>query len=209
MTDERVSFRAHFDRYPVSVKGAFVLRAADGVPHQVAFREARCLELAGGGAVHAGLRDVIQDVAPNKDLFVPFEVPSADLPPGWYQFECDVTIDGTPSVVRAGERFCVAWPRAATRRGAIAVGVAVAAGGGKVRVAQVDCAADSARLTYEASEPHSVRLGVDGHPLAVLDHEHDAETGQGRLIAYPLLRSHEVLTIDVRGADSVIEVPLA
>jgi hypothetical protein len=208
MTTDRVAFRAHFERYPASIKGAFVLRAADGDPHQVAFRDARVAEMAGADPHPLGLDQLVLDVAPNLDLFVPFEFPATELPPGWYRLECDVLVDGTPETVRPGPRFAVAWPRATTRRGTVGIGKAVAVGGGKVRLGQLECVGDSVRLTYESPEPASLRLSADGHALAALEHEHDPETGQGRVTTYPVMRSQERLTVEIKGAAAAVEVRL-
>ena len=139
MTD-KVSIRAHFERFPVSVKGAFVMRGADRDPHQVRIDAADVFELAGRGRFSVGLQKLTLDVAPKLDLFVPFEFPVTELGPGWYGLECKVTIDGDAAVVRPGKRFAVPWPRASVRRGAVPVGKAVDAAGATLRLDQVDCA---------------------------------------------------------------------
>ena len=204
----RVSFRAHLDRFPLAVKGALVLRAVDGLPHQVAFRQAVVNELSGALSLPLGLDHVVQDVAPTKDLFVPFELPAADLASGWYQLECAVLIDGAPETVRPGEAFLVPWPRASNRRGSVEVGVAVEVGHGKVRIERIECATDHVQVIYEAPGPATMMLSSGGRYLASLSHEHDAETGRGTLRAYPLMRTEDRLTIEIKGARDPIEVEL-
>jgi len=86
-TRERVSIRASFERFPATVKGAFVLRGADRNPHQVRIDAARVREFSGRGAVPIGLDPVTLDVAPNLDLFVPFEFGITELSAGWYGLE--------------------------------------------------------------------------------------------------------------------------
>jgi hypothetical protein len=206
--DPRVAFRAHLERFPLAVKGALVLRAVDGLPHQVAFERAVVAEMAGGTSVPIGLDHVVQDVSPTKDLFVPFEFPFADLGSGWYRIECRVLIDGSSTTVHPGEPFVIPWPRAATRRGTVDVGVAVEAGHGKVRIGELACSADRVQVSYEAPDPIGVKLLADGRPLPTLEHEHDAETGRGALTAYPVLRAEERVSIEVRGATAPIEVRL-
>jgi hypothetical protein len=206
--DERVVFRAHLDRFPLAMKGALVLRAADGIPHQVAFQQAVVAELSGVTTIGLGLDRVVQDVAPTKDLFVPFEFPVADLGSGWYRLECRVLIDGSAATVRPGKPFVVPWPRSATRRGTVDVGAAVEAGHGKVRIDQVECAGDRVRLTYEAAEPTTMRLWADARSLPSLDHEHDGETGRGTITFYPVLRGDRSLRIEVRGASEHVDVRL-
>jgi len=206
--DERISIRAHYERFPATVKGAFVLRAADGEPHQVRFEAAKVAELAGGTSQSIDLQPVVLEVAPNLDLFVPFEIGLMDLTPGWYALVCDVIVDAVPSEERPGDPFSMAWPRATVRRGNLAVGKAVAAGGGKVRIEQVECASDCVRVTYLADEPAVMKLSADGTSVAAIGQEFDEETGRGKVTAYPVLKSHRRLRLDVKGASAPVEVKL-
>jgi hypothetical protein len=204
---EAVRIRAHFERFPASLKGSFVMRGADGDPHQVRIDDARAVELAGLGSVPMGVQPATLDVAPNRDLFVPFEFPVAELPSGWYAIECEVAIDGVPETVRPGSRFAMPWPRGATRRDHVSLGTSVQVGGEKVRVDHLECRTDSVRLAYEGAEAQ-VMLAADGTRLPVIDTSFDAETGAGSVTAYPLLKTHGVLTIAVKGAGQPIDVPL-
>jgi hypothetical protein len=209
--DERVSIRAHFERFPATVKGAFVLKAADRDPHQVRIDAARVREMSGLGAFPIGLEPVTLDVAPNLDLFVPFEFAITELSAGWYDLECDVAIDGDRENVRPPKRFAVPWPRATVRRGNLKVDkTARVEGGAKVHVEQVECGGDSIRLVYTVSpaEEITISLAVDGDPLTILDSELDLETGSGRVTAYPVLRSHTRLMIEVDGLPTPIELRL-
>jgi hypothetical protein len=201
--DQQVSIRAHYERSPATVKGAFVLRGADGAPHQVRLVSARAAECSGHGERPAEFEPVVLDVAPTLDLFVPFEVGVMDLSPGWYQLECDVVIDGTPATVRPGDRFAVPWPRSSVRRGSARIGERA----GDVTLRQLECVADSIRIAYEAPSAPVVRLRIDGSSHAVLQIDHDGDAGAGRIVAYPALRSQERLTVEVKGATAV-EVPL-
>jgi hypothetical protein len=197
----RVSIRATFERFPASVKGAFVMRSADPDPHQVAIREARVAEASGAGARPIGLAPAVLDVAPNRDLFVPFEFPVVELGPGWYGLECDVDIDGSPTTVRPPKRFAIPWPRGTVRRGQIPIGRAVALEGGpKVHLGTLELTGDSARLGYSAEEPVDVRLVADDGVLAAVEEAFDEETGAGRLCAYPVMRAHRSLRVEVRAS---------
>ncbi len=203
-----VSIRAHFERFPATIKGAFVLRSAGRDPHQVRIESARVAELAGGGSHSIDLQPATLDVAPNLDLFVPFEFPVTELGPGWYQLACDVLVDGVPGEVRTGAPFPVAWPRATVRRGTVPVGKAVAAGDGKVRIEQVECVGDSIKVVYAAETPAAMKLTADGMALAQIGEEFDEATGRGRVKAYPVLKLHERLGIDVKGSSGPLEVKL-
>jgi hypothetical protein len=183
------------------------MRGADGDPHQVRIDDTRAVELAGHGSVPMGVQPTTLDVAPNRDLFVPFEFPVAELPSGWYEIECEVAIDGSPETVRPGSRFAVPWPRGATRRDHVSLGASVQVGGEKVRVDHLECRTDSIRLAYEGAEAQFT-LAADGARLPVIDTSFDAETGGGSVTAYPLLKTHGVLTIAVKGAGQPIDVTL-
>ena len=183
------------------------MRGADGNPHQVRLDEARAVELAGHGSVPMGVQPATLEVAPNRDLFVPFEFPVTELASGWYAIECEVAIDAVPETVRPGARFAVPWPRGSTRRDQVRIGKSVVVDGGKVRLDQLECRSDSVELRYEGTET-SMLFAADGVRLPVLDTSFDAETGSGSVTAYPLLKTHRVLTIAVKGAGDPIEVPL-
>jgi hypothetical protein len=199
--DERVSIRAHYERFPTTVKGAFVLRGSDRDPHLVAIREARLVEGSGGGVQRIGLASVVIDVAPRRDFFVPFEFAIVELEAGWYRLECEVDIDGSPAVVHPGKAFSVSWPRATTRRGTVVIDRAVAPDRGpKVQLEQVELMADAVRLQYSAEEPVDLRLFADDDRLPYVAQEFDDRSGKGRLFTYPALRSHARLRIEVRAA---------
>lgn len=206
--DGEISIRAHYERFPATIKGAFVLRGEGRDPRQVRIEDARVIEVSGGGSQSLALETVTLEVAPHLDLFVPFEVPLTDLGAGWYALECDVLIDGVPDVVHPGDRFPVAWPRATVRRGPVAVGKSLDAGGNKVAFEQIDCAGDSIRIGFTATTAPSVKLSADGDTVPVLDAEFDETSGRGRIIGYPLLKTQRELSIEAKGAKAPLRVKL-
>ena len=196
---EPLSIRAHLERFPASIKGAFVLRASDGDPHQLRIEAARVADLSGGPPRAMELETSVLDVAPTLDTFVPFEFPITELASGWYRLECDVAIDGIPRVAHPGRPFAIPWPRAAVRKGSVPIGKKA----GDVRFLELTCGGDSVRVSYEAPETPTVKLTVDGDALPVVEVEHDEEVGTGAVVAFPALRSHERLAIAVKGSDPV------
>jgi hypothetical protein len=201
--DDPVAIRARFERFPAAVKGAFLLRGGDGLPHQVRIAEARAAELAGGGPRAVGVDPVVLEVSPTQETFVPFEISTIEMPSGWYQLECDIVVDGEASTVRPGDRFAISWPRAAVRRGTVTIGQKQA----RVSIESLECLGDSIRIAFAADAPPRISIAVDGHPHAVLDVEFDDETGRGRVAAYPVLRADQRLTIDL-GGGAAVEVAL-
>jgi hypothetical protein len=196
-----ISVRARFERFPATVKGAFIIRGEDPDPHQVVFREARVVAIGGAQTHPIAMAVATLDVAPRRDVFVPFEMAVTDIDPGWYELECELEVDGRPQTFPGGRRFSVAWPRATVRRGQVPVGRAIdLPGGATVRVEQIDCGGDSIKLHVQVTppEPLTVRLSTDGGRLPVLESDFEGATGRGKVVAYPLLRAHSSLRIDVR-----------
>jgi hypothetical protein len=183
------------------------MRGADGNPHQIRLDDARAVELSGHGSVSMGVQPSTLEVAPNRDLFVPFEFPIAELASGWYGVECQVAIDGSPGMVRPDARFVVPWSRGATRRDQVVIGKSVPVGGEKVRLDQLVCHVDTSELRYEGTEA-TITLATDGTRVPTLETTFDAETGSGSVTAYPLLKVDHVLTISIKGAADPIEVLL-
>jgi len=205
----RVSIRAHYERFPATLKGAFVLSGADRNPHQVRIGAARVAELTGAPGQPMGVEPVTLDVAPHLDLFVPFEVPLLELAPGWYQLELDVVVDGDDGVVRPGNRFVIAWPRGSMRRGATAVDQAITAGTTSLTIEQVECATDSVRVTYQAPARVGLALAAGDITLSQIDEEFDPGTGRGQVTTYPVAKTRSQLEITARGADRPLEVDLS
>ena len=51
-----ISVRARFERFPATVKGAFIFRGEDANPHQVAVEGARVAGLGAGGRARSRCR---------------------------------------------------------------------------------------------------------------------------------------------------------
>lgn len=208
-----ISVRARFERFPATVKGAFILRGEDRDPHLVVINGAR-VSGVGGGSSPMPMAPTTLNVIPHRDVFVPFELPVTELEPGWYTLVCDLDVDGSPGTFDGGRRFSIPWPRATTRRGQVKVGRRAKVGEAAVLVEQVECTGDCIKLLFQMTPPGplTVKLGADGRRLAVLDVEIDETTGRGKVTAYPLLRVDDTLEVEfrgqVRGAHAAFEVPL-
>ena len=194
-----VSLRAVIERFPATVKGAFVVRGEDADPHQVALREARVVRVPGNAVRPLAVSAATLDVAPRQDVFVPFEMPIGDLEPGWYGFEVDVDVDGSPGTMPGGRHFSIPWPRSAVRSATVRLPKAVPLrGGGAVTVDRLHSGPDgvTVRFTVDPPQALAVRLFADGGRLDVVDHEVDEGSGRGVARAYPLLKSHGSLRVE-------------
>ncbi len=201
--DDLVAIRARFERFPAAVKGAFLLRGADGLPHQVRLEGARAAELSGGVPQAVGVETAVLEVSPTQETFVPFEIATMDMPAGWYQLECDVVVDGEPTRALPGERFAMPWPRAAVRRGTVTIGKKVSA----VALETLECLGDTTRVSFAADAKPSISLSVDGRKHPILEVGFDEEAGRGQAIAYPVLRAQQRLVVELKG-EPPIEIPL-
>jgi hypothetical protein len=201
--DDLVAIRARFERFPAAVKGAFLLRGADGLPHQVRLEGAKAVELGGGADQAVGVESAVLEASPTQETFVPFEIPTLDMPAGWYQLECEVVVDGNPRVVRPGDPFLMAWPRAAVRRGTVTIGRKISA----VALETLECLGDSTIVAFAADTEPKIALSVDGRTHPIVSREFDEEAGRGRAVGYPVLRADERLTITLKG-EPPIEIVL-
>ena len=120
-----IHVRTRFERFPAAVKGAFVVRGADGNPHAVRVEWARVARFPSGAATPFPAEERILDANPIRDLFVPFEAPVLDLEPGWYVIESSIQVDGAGSWVFASRPFSISWPRSEIRRGNLPLGKGV------------------------------------------------------------------------------------
>jgi len=214
---EDIALRAHFERFPATVKGAFVVRTEGRDPHQVAFHEARVVRVPGPYAREIHIDRATLDVPPGRDLFVPFEFPISDLEPGWYGLEADVDVDGAPRTMPGGKRFCVPWPRSAVRAASVRVDKSVKVEGSTVTVERCQSGTDGATVKFTVSPPQevTVRLFAGDRRLDVVEQEMEEASGKGTVRAYPLLRSHTSLRVEVagpgkargKGADITVDLP--
>src|SRR5438034_10410724 len=82
---EPIRVQTRFERFPASIKGAFVMAGADGNPHAVKIERAEVVRVPDGPSKPVPVEERAMDVAPARDLFVPFEVGVTDLEPGWHR----------------------------------------------------------------------------------------------------------------------------
>jgi len=212
---ETISVRARFERFPTSVKGAFILRGEDAQPHQVVFHDVRSVGVAGEGSYPIVVAATTLDAAPKRDVFVPFELVISDLEAGWYGFEFDLEVDGVIGTFPGGRRFSVPWPRASVRRGALHVDRTLRVGAAQVTLEQVDLGADSCKVGFVVRPPSPLTVGLwaDGAKLSILETELDETSGRGRVLAYPVPKTAAVLRAELRGrsrdAEAALDLRLA
>lgn len=202
MSEVDVSLRATFERFPATVKGAFVFRGEDPNPHQVVFKQAAVVKVGGGDGMPIPVKPAVMDCPPHQDMFLPFEFSTTELAPGWYELEATVEVDAAPRIMPGGRRFTVSWPRSTVRRGPIPAKVKLTLDGVSISITQIDCSGDNSVIAYStepASIPVDLRLSADGERLGHLEAEVDEETGKGWVKFYPILRSSGKLVVEAVG----------
>jgi hypothetical protein len=203
-----------FERFPASLKGAFVMRGADGNPHTVQFDWGRVARVPTGGTKPIPVEDRPFDVAPIRDLFVPFEVGVSDLDPGWYRLEASLRVDGGRSWVFPSRAFAIPWPRGDVRRGSFHVGKRVLVGESAFVVDRVELAGDSASVVWHAEPvgeeggeqeaPGDALLMADDSALELLPPQEGSRLfatrapGERRTVSYPMPRSARSVAVVVR-----------
>jgi hypothetical protein len=228
-SDSPVDLRTRFDQFPATIKGAFVMRGADGNPHAVDIQECSIQRLPSGPGKTVSLGDIRVNVAPVRDLFVPFEVGIADLEPGWYAVHSTIRVDAGRTWAFASRGFAVPWPREQVRRGAVKVGRTVRAGGRAFVIEGIDMKADCAVVTWRADAPTGPKAGrgagspdVPGHPPRLLADGVDLEAlpaearpsgrpdpaGVIRAVFYPVPRGTRSLGVVVTGSSGAESRPV-
>jgi hypothetical protein len=208
-----VRVQTRFERFPASIKGAFVLRGGDGDPHAVTFDWARVVRIPSGPTRPIALEARQLDVAPNRDLFVPFEVPVAEMEPSWYVVESSLRVDGGRSYAYAGRPFTIPWPRSEVRRGTIHLSKTVRAGDSSFHLERVELGWDSAAALWQPKEasgdeatvagPRAV-LVADGTELEELPDQAGSKLSvprgpqERRSVSYPVMRAARSLLLVIR-----------
>jgi hypothetical protein len=221
-----VDVRTRFDQFPATIKGAFVLRGADGNPHAVDLLECVLGRIPEGEARALSLGPVRVDVAPARDLFVPFEVGIADLEPGWYAVRSTIRVDAGGTWSFLSKAFAVPWQRELVRRGIVRVGRTVRSGRREFAVESLEMRSDCAVVAWrterglgeEAVRP-VLSLEADGIELEGLPPEARALSvrseagGAGHSVFYPVPRRTSSLWLVVgpgqRAGSERIELSLS
>ena len=146
--DVPIRVQTRFERFPASIKGAFVMAGADGNPHVVRVESADVVRSPGGVVKPVPLEDRQLDVAPARDLFVPFEVAVVEMEPGWYRLTTSVRVDGGRVWGFESRPFTIPWPRNDVRRGTVVVGRSVLAGTSTFLVDRIELGADASIVVW-------------------------------------------------------------
>jgi hypothetical protein len=199
-----------FERFPASVRGAVVVRGTDSEPHQIRLDALSVTEAhATSRVVHevpAG--PVTVDVVPRGEILIPFDVPFAELAPGWYGVVSAVVVDGQRRIQGPDEvkRFVVPWPPEEVRRGSIPADLPIRVPGSRGAVVErVDCKPDRAIVRWRhapgerAAEPEfpDLRVFAGSRRLPNVDSGGDPGTGERITVTHPVLKRHRQLTFEI------------
>lgn len=224
---EPIRVQTRFERFPAAIKGAFVMAGADGDPHAVYIESADLFRVPGGPVKPIAVEDRPLNVAPSRDMFVPFEVAVMDLEPGWYRVVSAMKVDGGRVWTFEGRPFTIPWPRTDVRRGSLVVGARVSAGGAAFEIERVELGSDAAVVVWRAAGdadaaskvPEGVAaLFADGVELAAVPKFRESKAfdprqpGERRSVSYPVPKATAALEVVIRlasgKASSRTPVPL-
>lgn len=196
-----VSVDTVFDRFPASVRGAVVVRGLDREPHQIRLVGAEVVpahDLARGVHPVAAERATV-DVAPHREVLIPFDVPFAGLEPGWYCVVAEVEIDGGAHLrgpEDGGKRFVVPWPSAEVRRADLRPNLEL---GGAV-IERVELKTDRTAVRWRPPEDApdaQLRLRLGSRRLPVVEATDDPRGGGRVTVAHPVPKRATQLELEV------------
>ena len=198
-----VIVQTRYDRFPATVKGAFVLRGGDANPHLARLIRAGIDLVPSGPSKEIPMGDVRVDVAPGRDLFVPFEIGITDLEPGWYVIGSDIQVDGGAIMQSQSRPFSVPWPRGEVRTGSVSVEATAVVGARTVRVDRVELRPDRTVVVWREDEPAEgdpvirAEVAASGNALAAVPAAPGPEgrAGEHRSLFYPAARGVDALTV--------------
>jgi hypothetical protein len=220
-----VAVQTRFDRFPATIKGALVLRGADRDPHTVRLLVAEVARVPDGPAKAIPIGDVVVDVAPARDLFLPFEAAISDLEPGWYAVRSEILVDGGPTFVNHGRPFSVPWPRSEVRTGTVQVNEIVRAGERSFRVERLELKGDRTAVVWreepakgsaaQAGAPRGsvhilLRAGDRPLPEVPADPSRDAAApgAERRSTAYPVPKTVGSIRVVVKAVPGGVSDPI-
>jgi hypothetical protein len=214
-----VEVSTRFERFPASLKGAFVLRGADGNPHAVKFGWAQIVRVPSGPRTPVPIEDRQIDVGPSRDLFVPFEVGVSELDPSWYVIRSSLQVDAGSSFEYSSRLFAMAWPRSDVRRGSFRVGESARVGPRMFHVDFVELGPDTASVIWreegegDPGDGPWATLIADGAPLEILPDDPglpSARLGptERRTVSYPVPRSARSLQVVMRPPSGEESAPI-
>jgi hypothetical protein len=214
-----VVVRIVFERFPVTIKGAFVLRGGDADPHVARIVGAEVARTPKGQARPIPVDTAAMDVAPRRDLFLPFEATIADLDPAWYVARCGLQVDGASPLPVDSRPFSVPWPRGTMATGSFSPGEGLSGAGGTIAIDRVDLRTDRLEVLWRAEHwaGDGPRLGAsaDGQELEPLPPSAGgADPGQDRRrsVWYPVPKGSRAVHIELGargGAEGRLTVPIA
>jgi hypothetical protein len=213
-----VLVRTVFERFPVTVKGAFVLRGGDRDPHVARIAGASVARTPTGPAKPIVVETSAMDIAPRRDLFLPFEATISDLDPGWYVVRCDLQVDGGVPTPIDSRSFSMPWPRATMASGSVSPAGRLTWGARALVIERLDLRADRVEAiwhteNWSAGDP-VLAIAVDGTDLEALPASAagaDPGPERRRSAWYPARRGSRSLTISVGvrpGPNDRLVVPL-
>jgi hypothetical protein len=197
-----VSVDTVFDRFPASVRGAVVARGLDREPHQIRLLAVRVVQAHDPSReIHrAGVEETTIDVAPHKEVVIPFDVPFTELGPGWFCVTAQVEVDGSLRIEGpegGGKRFGVPWPLDEVRKVDVKPNLKI----GGATVVRIRSTEHSTEVRWHPGKTIDAELKVSAgrNRLPVVDTSADIRSGTRVSVAHPLPKGAKEVTLDLTG----------
>lgn len=177
-----------------------MVRGLDSEPHQIRIMGAAVVEAhdARRGVHPVAVEAATVDVAPHREVLVPFDVPFADLPPGWYCVVADVQVDGSLRLrgpEGGGKRFGVPWPPEEVRRVDLKPNLKL----GAAVIERIRSKPDRTEIRWHltGSEEVELKVTVGSRRLPVVEIIDDPKTAGHTSVAHPIPKRAEQLTFEL------------
>lgn len=196
-----VSVDTVFDRFPASVRGAVVARGLDREPHQIRLLAVRVVQAHDPSReVHrAGVAEATIDVAPHKEVLIPFDVPFVELGSGWFCVMAEVEVDGSLRVEGpegGGKRFGVPWPPDEVRKVDMKPNLKV---GGAI-IERIRSTVNGTEIRWrpaKGAEDAELKVSAGKQRLPMVEVTDDVRSGSRTTMAHPVPTRASELSVEV------------
>jgi hypothetical protein len=189
-----------------------VVRGLDREPHQIRLLAVRVVQAHDlSKEVHrAAVAETTIDVAPYREVLLPFDVPFTDLGPGWFSVVAEVEVDGTVRMTgpeSGGKRFGVPWPAEDVRQLDLKPDLKV---GGAI-VERIRSTVDATEIRWrppDEAPDAELRVTAGSRRLPVARSTDDPRSGVRITTTHPVPRRAARLTLELVGSRSSVTVDL-
>lgn len=178
-----------------------MVKGVDHHPHQVRLLAVRVGQAHDPSreAHRLPVEETTMDVAPHKEVLIPFDVPFSELGPGWFCVMADVEVDGGQTITGpegGGKRFGVPWPPEEVRKVDLKPRLKV----GSAVIERIHSTPDRTEIRWRpprGADDAELRLAAGKQRLPVVSVTDDPKTGIRITVTHPLSKRTADVTLEV------------